>query len=353
MLQSTNTSQEQTALGRSSSEQRNIIWSSVIGATVEYYDFLIYGIASALLFNKIFFPSFDPVVGTIAAFGAHAVGFLARPIGGIIFGHFGDKVGRKAMLSLTLIIMGLGTFLIGCLPTYAQIGVWAPILLVTLRFIQGVGIGADCQIKTYALSDEQLRSLAKDAALITYKATVDGTCGGQQFPANSRAAAIYVRDHGTWKLAFHAQAAMVDPQAAPAKPVDRQQVPNGDNAQPANRNAGTAAMLAAETNVWEAWRVHDAKRIADLTADDISFINIFGVYLPTKRNALQGLVRNVLRCQKHQPHRRRWHDALAHRGGPDIQGQCGRHVLRSESWTYLGLVRLREARRCVEMDLWH
>ncbi|KQP05555.1 MFS transporter [Methylobacterium sp. Leaf93] len=124
-------------------DRRQIVWSSVIGTTVEWYDFLIYGTASALVFNKLFFPSIDPVVGTIAAFGSYAVGFLARPLGGIVFGHFGDKIGRKAMLSLTIIIMGLGTFLIGCLPTYSQIGVWAPILLVTLRLVQGIGIGGE------------------------------------------------------------------------------------------------------------------------------------------------------------------------------------------------------------------
>lgn len=124
-------------------DRRQIVWSSVIGTTVEWYDFLIYGTASALVFNKLFFPSIDPVVGTIAAFGSYAVGFLARPLGGIVFGHFGDKIGRKAMLSLTIMIMGLGTFLIGCLPTYSQIGVWAPILLVTLRLVQGIGIGGE------------------------------------------------------------------------------------------------------------------------------------------------------------------------------------------------------------------
>jgi MHS family shikimate/dehydroshikimate transporter-like MFS transporter len=124
-------------------DRRQIVWSSVIGTTVEWYDFLIYGTASALVFNKLFFPSIDPVVGTIAAFGSYAVGFLARPLGGVVFGHFGDKIGRKAMLSLTIMIMGLGTFLIGCLPTYAQIGIWAPILLVTLRLIQGIGIGGE------------------------------------------------------------------------------------------------------------------------------------------------------------------------------------------------------------------
>ncbi len=125
------------------SERKQVVWSSVIGTTVEWYDFLIYGTASALVFGKLFFPSFDPVVGSIAAFGSYAVGFLARPLGGAIFGHFGDKLGRKAMLSLTIIIMGLGTFLIGCLPTYSQIGVWAPILLVLLRLVQGIGIGGE------------------------------------------------------------------------------------------------------------------------------------------------------------------------------------------------------------------
>ena len=127
----------------SPSERRRVVWSSVIGTTVEWYDFLIYGTAAALVFNKLFFPSFDPVVGTIAAFGSYAVGFLARPLGGAVFGHFGDKLGRKAMLSLTIIIMGVGTFLIGCLPTYDQIGIWAPVLLVALRLVQGLGIGGE------------------------------------------------------------------------------------------------------------------------------------------------------------------------------------------------------------------
>ena len=147
--------------------------------------------------------------------------------------------------------------------------------------------GADCEIKSYALSDVQLSSLDKDAALITYKATVDGTCGGQRLPTSSRAAAIYVREDGNWKRAFHARAAIVDPKSTVAKQVDGEQALNVENAQPTNRNARTDAMLAAERNVWEAWRVHDAKTIADLTARDISFINIFGVYLATKADAMQ------------------------------------------------------------------
>jgi MHS family shikimate/dehydroshikimate transporter-like MFS transporter len=122
---------------------RRILWSSVIGTAVEWYDFLIYGAATALVFNKIFFAAGDPALATIAAFGTYAVGFLARPLGAAIFGHYGDRVGRKAMLAITIIVMGLGTFLIGLLPTYQQIGVAAPVLLVALRFLQGIGLGGE------------------------------------------------------------------------------------------------------------------------------------------------------------------------------------------------------------------
>jgi MHS family shikimate/dehydroshikimate transporter-like MFS transporter len=122
---------------------RRIVWSSVIGTAVEWYDFLIYGAATALVFNKIFFAAGNPALATIAAFGTYAVGFLARPLGAAIFGHFGDRVGRKAMLAITIIMMGLGTFLIGLLPTYQQIGVAAPVLLIVLRFLQGIGLGGE------------------------------------------------------------------------------------------------------------------------------------------------------------------------------------------------------------------
>ena len=126
-----------------SAQMRAIVLASVIGTTVEWYDFLIYGTAAALVFNKLFFPSFDPLVGTLAAFGTYAVGFVARPFGGALFGHFGDRAGRKAMLTLTMLVMGAGTFLIGCLPTYASIGAWAPVLLTALRLLQGIGIGGE------------------------------------------------------------------------------------------------------------------------------------------------------------------------------------------------------------------
>jgi MFS transporter, MHS family, shikimate and dehydroshikimate transport protein len=131
------------ALPSRAQSMKLIVWASVLGTMIEWYDFLIYGTAAALIFNKLFFPTFDPLVGTLAAFGSYAVGFVARPLGGAIFGHFGDRLGRKAMLMSTMMIMGAGTFLIGCLPSYASAGIWAPILLVALRLLQGVGIGGE------------------------------------------------------------------------------------------------------------------------------------------------------------------------------------------------------------------
>jgi MFS transporter, MHS family, shikimate and dehydroshikimate transport protein len=122
---------------------RRVLWSSILGTAVEWYDFLIYAVATTLVFNKLFFPSNDPALSSIIGFGTYGVGFLARPLGAAIFGHFGDRIGRKAMLATTIVIMGLGTFLIGLLPTYAQIGVAAPVLLVALRFLQGVGLGGE------------------------------------------------------------------------------------------------------------------------------------------------------------------------------------------------------------------
>lgn len=117
--------------------------ATVVGTAVEAFDFLAYGTAAALVFNKLFFPQFDPLTGTLAAFAAFASGMLARPVGGILFGHFGDRIGRKSMLTLSLLIMGICTVLIGLLPTYQQIGVWAPILLVVLRVGQGLSFGGE------------------------------------------------------------------------------------------------------------------------------------------------------------------------------------------------------------------
>jgi metabolite-proton symporter len=131
-----------TAAAQGSSVRRVIV-ASLVGTSLEWYDFFIYGTAAALVFNKVFFPSFDPLVGTLLAFTTYAVGFVSRPLGGVVFGHYGDKLGRKNVLVVTLLIMGVATFLIGVLPTYASIGVWAPLLLVALRFLQGLGLGGE------------------------------------------------------------------------------------------------------------------------------------------------------------------------------------------------------------------
>src|SRR3954471_22887432 len=106
------------------SSRRRVVLASLIGTSLEWYDFFIYGTAAALVFNKLFFPSFEPLVGTLLAFTTYAVGFAARPLGGIIFGHYGDRLGRKNVLVVTLLVMGLATFLIGLLPTYGTIGRW-------------------------------------------------------------------------------------------------------------------------------------------------------------------------------------------------------------------------------------
>ncbi len=120
-----------------------VVLASFIGTTIEWYDFFLYGTAAALVFGELFFPTLDPLAGTMASFATYAVGFFARPVGGIVFGHFGDRMGRKSMLVTTLMLMGMATFLIGVLPTYDQIGVTAPVLLVLLRFVQGFGVGGE------------------------------------------------------------------------------------------------------------------------------------------------------------------------------------------------------------------
>ncbi len=117
--------------------------ASSIGTTLEWYDFTVYNLMAALVFNHIFFPSFSPLVGTILAFSTYAVGYISRPFGGIIFGHLGDKLGRRWVLITTLILMGVVTGLMGLLPTYFEWGIWSPIALVSLRFLQGMALGGE------------------------------------------------------------------------------------------------------------------------------------------------------------------------------------------------------------------
>jgi metabolite-proton symporter len=120
-----------------------VVLASLVGTTIEWYDFFLYGTAAALVFDKLFFPELDPTAGRMAAFATYAVGFFARPVGGVVFGHFGDRLGRKSMLVTTLMLMGLATFSIGLLPTYSQLGIAAPLLLIALRFVQGFGVGGE------------------------------------------------------------------------------------------------------------------------------------------------------------------------------------------------------------------
>jgi metabolite-proton symporter len=122
---------------------RTVALASLIGTTIEWYDFFLYGTATALVFNRLFFPTFDPLMGTLLSLGTYSVAFVARPIGGIVIGHYGDRIGRKSMLVLTLVIMGVATFLIGLLPTYSTLGALAPILLIVLRLAQGFGVGGE------------------------------------------------------------------------------------------------------------------------------------------------------------------------------------------------------------------
>jgi metabolite-proton symporter len=131
------------AAGEAQMSIRTVAFASAVGTTIEWYDFFLYGVVTPIVLNKLFFPNYDPLVGTLLAYTTFFVGFISRPIGGIIFGHYGDRIGRKAMLIATLMVMGIATALIGLLPTYASVGVWAPMLLLVLRVFQGIGIGGE------------------------------------------------------------------------------------------------------------------------------------------------------------------------------------------------------------------
>jgi MFS family permease len=126
-----------------SANMRRLAVASVVGTALEYYDFAVYNTLAALVFNQVFFPTLDPLSGALFAFATFWVGYLSRPVGGMLFGHLGDRRGRRFVLVITLLIMGVTTLAIGLLPTYAQIGVLAPILLVSLRFVQGVALGGE------------------------------------------------------------------------------------------------------------------------------------------------------------------------------------------------------------------
>src|SRR5215471_3833193 len=122
---------------------RRAVIASTVGTTIEWYDFLLYSIVTGLVFGKLFFPESDPLVGVLQAFAVYTVGFIARPIGAAIFGHYGDRIGRKATLIATLLITGFATFAVGLVPTYESIGIWGAVILTIIRFIQGIGVGGE------------------------------------------------------------------------------------------------------------------------------------------------------------------------------------------------------------------
>ena len=145
----------------SKSEMRKVVLASLLGATIEWYDFFLYGVVAGIVFNKLYFPTADPFIGTILAYSTFAIGYLARPLGGFIFGHYGDKLGRKRMLILTMLIMGIATMGIGIVPTYASIGIAAPILLQTLRLCQGLGLGGEwggAVLMTYEYANDRQKA---------------------------------------------------------------------------------------------------------------------------------------------------------------------------------------------------
>src|ERR1700748_2195507 len=122
---------------------RRAVIASTVGTTIEWYDFLIYSTVTGLFFNKVYFPGSDPWVGTLQAFGVYFVGFVARPIGAAIFGHYGDRIGRKATLIVTLLLTGISTAAVGLVPGYNSIGIWGAVILTLLRLIQGIGVGGE------------------------------------------------------------------------------------------------------------------------------------------------------------------------------------------------------------------
>src|SRR5260370_283365 len=154
---------------------RRAVIAATIGTAIEWYDFFLYSTVTGLVFAKLYFPESDPLVGTLQAFAIYAVGFVARPIGAAIFGHYGDRIGRKAALIATLLLMGLATFLVAFVPTYDQIGIWGAVILTVLRFIQGVGVGGEWG-GSVLLSMEWARS-SKNRGLIAALPPFGGPAG--------------------------------------------------------------------------------------------------------------------------------------------------------------------------------
>jgi len=161
-----------------SAELRKAVIAATVGTTIEWYDFFIYGTAAGLVFGKLYFPNQEPLAATLAAFATYFVGFVGRPIGAAIFGHYGDRIGRKATLIATLMLMGIATFLIALVPTYASIGIWGAVLLTVLRVIQGIGLGflfVPLSVVTLSTLSSELR--AEGAGLYSLSRNIGSSVG--------------------------------------------------------------------------------------------------------------------------------------------------------------------------------
>ncbi|MDW9252855.1 sugar transporter family protein [Burkholderia thailandensis] len=157
-------------------QARKAAIGSFVGAVVDWYDFLLYGIVAALVFNHAFFPNVSPTMGTLAAFATFGVGFLFRPLGGVVFGHYGDRLGRKRMLVLTVMLMGVSTVAIGLLPTFGTIGWWAPALLVALRAVQGFAVGGEWGGAALMAVESAPEKRRRSTAAACRSATASGSC---------------------------------------------------------------------------------------------------------------------------------------------------------------------------------
>jgi MFS family permease len=155
-----------------STQLRKAVIASIIGTAIEWYDFFLYSTAAGLIFGKLFFPNSDPLTATLAAFGTYFIGFVGRPISAAIFGHYGDRIGRKATLIATLLCMGIATFLIAFVPTYETIGIWGAVILTVLRTVQGIGVGGEWGGSVRATSTPQRqRRLRRNARMRTSTST--------------------------------------------------------------------------------------------------------------------------------------------------------------------------------------
>lgn len=208
MTQESSTAADHPAGARPVSRTRVFLISG-LGTALEYYDFIIYGIAAAIVFPIVFFPDSDPLVGTLIAFATFGVGFLARPLGGLIFGHLGDRVGRKPVLITTLVVMGIATALIGFLPSYSAIGIWAPILLVVLRLVQGFAAGGEWGgAALFGLESAPARRRGLWAGFTSMGVALGGVLGGAVFALVGALAGAGLIEFA-WRIPFWIGGALV------------------------------------------------------------------------------------------------------------------------------------------------